>query len=73
MDRQTFYLLFVPLLAVVALGVGVGFSVLAFTQGAFQPETKRGLVSLVVVVVLAVALGVLAFKIDHPALPVAGG
>ncbi|MDQ6919952.1 MAG: hypothetical protein M3Z98_11395 [Candidatus Dormibacteraeota bacterium] len=68
MDQQTFYLLFVPGLAVAALGIGVLFSVLAYTQGALQPETKAGLISLTVVVLLAVALGVLAFKIDHPPL-----
>ena len=72
MDQQLFFLLFIPGLTITAFAIGIGFSVLAFTQGSFQPETKRGLVSLTVVIVLAVALGVLAFKIDHPPLPLAG-
>lgn len=68
MDSQTFYLLFIPGLTLASFGIGTLLFSLAYTQGAFQPETKRGLVSLTVVLVLAVALGILAFKIDHPAL-----
>lgn len=72
MDPNLFYLVFIPGFTLIAFGVGVALSVLAYRQGAFQPETKRGLVSLAVVLVLAVALGVLAFRIDHPALPTGG-
>jgi hypothetical protein len=68
-DSQLFFLVFIPGFTIAAFAIGLGFSVLAFTQGPFQPATKRGLVTLTVVVVLAVALGVLAFRIDHPALP----
>lgn len=73
MDRTGFYLLFIPGLALATLGTGLAFTVLAYTQGPFQPATKRGLISMTVVVVIVVALGVLAFKIDHPALPRLGG
>ena len=72
MDQNLFFLLFIPGLTLAAFAVGIGLAALAFTQGTFQPETKRGLLSLTVVLVVAVALGVLAFKIDHAALPIAG-
>jgi hypothetical protein len=73
LDRNLFYLLFIPGLALVVLGIGFGFTALAYTQGPFQSTTKRGLLSMTAVVVIAVALAALAFKIDHPALPRPGG
>ena len=69
MDSNLFFLVFIPGLTIAAFAIGLGFSALAFTQGAFRPATKRGLVTLTVVIALAVALGVLAFQIDHPVLP----
>ena len=69
MDRQGFYLLFIPGLTLLAFGVGIGFSVLAFTQGPFRSETKRGLISMTVVALVVVVLGILAYNLDHSALP----
>jgi hypothetical protein len=68
-SQTGYYLLFIPGLAVVAVAVGFVFSAFAFNQGEFQPGTKRGLFSLVVVVLFITILGVLAFRMDHLSLP----
>jgi hypothetical protein len=68
-DRQGFYLLFIPGLAILAFAIGVGFSVLAYVQGPFKSETKRGLISMTLVTLVAIGLGLLAYNLDHPALP----
>jgi multisubunit Na+/H+ antiporter MnhB subunit len=69
MFQTGYYLLFIPGLAVVAVAVGFVFLAFAFNQGEFQPGTKRGLFSLVVVVLFISILGVLAFQMDHLNLP----
>jgi hypothetical protein len=68
-SQTGFYLLFIPGLAVVTVAIGFIFSAFAFNQGEFQPGTKRGLLSLVVVVLFISILGVLAFQMDHLDLP----
>jgi hypothetical protein len=73
MSEAGFYLLFVPGLAVATVALGFTFAAFALNQGEFQPATKRGLLSLVVVLVAAAALGVLAFHLDHLNLPPATG
>jgi hypothetical protein len=69
MDQTGFYLLFIPGLMLATLAVSFAFAAFAFTQGPFQRETKRGLISLTVVIALAAALFALAFNVDHPGLP----
>jgi hypothetical protein len=69
MSQTGYYLLFLPGLAVVTVAVGFVFSAFAFNQGEFQPGTKRGLFSLVVVVIFVSILGALAFQMDHLNLP----
>jgi hypothetical protein len=73
MSESGFYLLFVPGLAVATIALGFTFAAFALNQGEFQPATKRGLVSLVVVLMLAAVLGVLAFHLDHLTLPPGNG
>ena len=69
MSQTGYYLLFILGLTVVTVAVGLVFSAFAFNQGEFQPGTKRGLFSLVVVVLFISVLGVLAFHMDHLNLP----
>jgi hypothetical protein len=69
MSQPGYYLLFIPGLAVVTVAIGFVFSAFAFNQGEFQPGTKRGLFSLVVVVLFISVLGGLAFQMDHLNLP----
>ena len=69
MSDSGFYLLFVPGLAVATVALGFTFAAFALNQGEFQPGTRRGLLSLVVVLVLAAVLGLLAFQLDHLNLP----
>jgi len=69
MSQTGFYLLFVPGLAVVAVAAGFTFAAFAMRQGEFQPATRRGLLSLVVVLVVAAVLGVMAYQLDHLNLP----
>jgi hypothetical protein len=68
-DRQEFYLLFIPGLTITAFAIGVAFSALAFIQGPYRSETRRGFISMTVVILIVVGLGILAFNLDHPALP----
>ncbi len=72
MSGDGYYLLFIPGLAVVTIAIGFVFSAFAFNQGEFQPGTRKGLFSLVVVVLLITVLGVLAFHADHLNLPRSG-
>jgi hypothetical protein len=69
MSGDGYYLLFIPGLAIVTVAAGFVFSAFAFNQGEFQPGTKRGLFSLVVVVLFVTILGVVAFQLDHLNLP----
>ena len=69
MSQEGFYLLFIPGLAVTVVVVGFTLSVFAFNQGEFQPATRKGLLSLVIVLLLAAGLGVLALRLDHLNLP----
>jgi hypothetical protein len=69
MSGDGYYLLFIPGLAIVSVAAGFVFSAFAFNQGEFQPGTKRGLFSLVVVVLFVTILGVVAFQLDHLNLP----
>jgi len=69
MSQEGFYLLFIPGLTVTAVVIGFTFSVFALNQGEFQPATRKGLLSLVLVLLLAVVLGVLAVRLDHLNLP----
>jgi len=69
MSGDGYYLLFIPGLAIVTVAVGFVFSAFAFNQGEFQPGTKRGLFSLVVVLLLIAVLGVVAFHTDQLNLP----
>jgi hypothetical protein len=69
MSAEGFYLLFIPGLTVTAVVIGFTLSVFAFNQGEFQPATRKGLLSLVVVLLLAVVLGVIAVRLDHLNLP----
>jgi hypothetical protein len=73
MSQGGFYLLFVPGLAVVTVAVGFTFAAFAMNQGEFQPSTRRGLVSLVVVLAIAAVLGVMAYQLDHLNLPQGNG
>lgn len=72
MSQDGFYLLFIPGLTLVAVALGFTLSAFAFNQGEFQPGTRRGLFSLVVVLAALVVLGVLAFHLDHLDLPAPG-
>ena len=56
-----------------AVIIGFTFAVFALNQGEFQPETRKGLMSLVTVLVLAVVLGGLAIQLDHLNLPPRAG
>jgi len=67
LDRTSFFLLFIPGIALVTIGVGFVASAFALTQGAFQPATKRGLASLLVVLIILVCLYVAALNLDHVA------
>jgi hypothetical protein len=69
MSQDGFYLLFIPGLTVAAVVIGFTFSVFALNQGEFQPATRKGLLSLVMVLLLAAVLGVLAVRLDHVNLP----
>lgn len=69
MDRDLFFLLFVPGMTITAVAISFALSAFAMTQGPFQPQTKRGLLSLVGVLVVGAALFVVAFRLDHPTLP----
>jgi hypothetical protein len=69
MSQTGFYLLFIPGLTILSVSAGFVVSVFAFNQGEFQPGTKRGLVTLVAVVVFITVLTVLAFQLDHLNLP----
>jgi hypothetical protein len=73
MSQEGFYLLFIPGLTVTAVAIGFTFSIFALNQGEFQPATRKGLLSLVTVVLLAVVLGLLAVRLDHLNLPPRGG
>lgn len=65
MDRNLFFLVFVPGLTVSAVVIGFLFSVLALRQGEMQKGTKRGLLSLALTLVLLAALFLIAFRFDH--------
>ena len=69
MSGDGFYLLFIPGLTIVSASLGVIVSIFAFNQGEFQPGTKRGLFSLVVVLAFIAVLGVVAYQLDHLNLP----
>lgn len=69
MSTEGFYLLFVPGIAVVTLAAGFTFAAFAMNQGEFQPSTRRGLFSLVMVLVAIAALSLLALHLDHLNLP----
>jgi glycerol-3-phosphate acyltransferase PlsY len=69
MSENSFYLLFIPGLTVAAVVIGFTFSVFALNQGEFQTATRKGLLSLVLVSLLAAVLGVLAVRLDHVNLP----
>jgi hypothetical protein len=69
MSQTGYYLLFIPGLAVVTVAVGFVVSAFAFNQGEFQAATKRGLFSLVVVVLALTVMALLAFQLDHLNLP----
>jgi hypothetical protein len=69
MSGDGFYLLFIPGLTIVSASLGVLVSIFAFNQGEFQPGTKRGLFSLVVVLAFIAVLGVVAYQLDHLNLP----
>ncbi len=71
MDQTGFYILFIPGLTIATIAVGFAFSGLAMTQGAFQPGTRWGLVSLAVILLLVAALFVVAQGF-HPVLPKPG-
>jgi hypothetical protein len=69
MSQTGFYLLFIPGLTIVSASLGTLVAIFAFNQGEFQAATKKGLFSLVVVVLLLAVLGLLAFNFDHLNLP----
>jgi hypothetical protein len=69
MDRDLFFLVFIPGLTIGAVAISFALSAFAMTQGPFLPDTRRGLLSLVGVVLVGTALFVLAFQLDHPTLP----
>ena len=73
MSQEGFYLLFVPGLTLTAVAIGFTFAIFALNQGEFQPATRKGLASLVTVVLLAAILGVLATRLDHLNLPPGAG
>jgi hypothetical protein len=58
--RTEFYLFFIPVLTVATVGVSFLMISFAMTQGAFQVTTKRGLLSLSLVLVLIAAVYVSA-------------
>jgi multisubunit Na+/H+ antiporter MnhB subunit len=71
-NPTAFYLLFIPGVALTVIAGSFVLMAFAMTQGEFEPETRRGLVSLTVVLILAVLLFVLAKALDHPGLPHGG-
>jgi hypothetical protein len=73
MSESGFYFLFLPGLALATVALGFTFAAFALNQGEFQLSTKRGLLSLVLVLVLVAVLGVLAFQLDHLNLPPGAG
>lgn len=73
MSQEGFYLLFIPGLTLTAVAIGFTFAIFALNQGEFQPATRKGLASLVMVLLLAAVLGVLAVRLDHLNLPPRGG
>ena len=73
MSQSGFYLLFIPGLAVATVAVGFNFVAFSMNQGEFQPSTRRGLVSLALVLLLAAVIGVMAYHLDHLNLPLRTG
>ena len=69
MNQTDFYLVFVPGLTLTVVALSFAFAAFAFTQGPFQPSTRKGLLSLTLVLLLVVGVFFLAFKLDHPVLP----
>ena len=69
MDRNGFYLLFIPGLTLATIAVSFAYMAFAMTQGTFQTGTKRGLASLV----LTLVVGVLLFAAAHGYQPVKHG
>ena len=65
MDRTGFSLLFVPGLTVGAIAVAFAFAFFAMRQGPIQRATKRGLFSLVTVLVLGAALAVYGVRAHY--------
>jgi prepilin signal peptidase PulO-like enzyme (type II secretory pathway) len=68
MSEGLFFIL-IPGLALVVLGGAVALMAFAMTQGALQPATRRGLLSLTAVVVVVGLLVLAAINLDHPHLP----
>lgn len=71
MDQTGFFLLFVPGLTVAATLTGFTMSAFAMTQGEFRQATRRGLVSLVIIL-LAIACLLVSSRNHPPELPSAG-
>jgi flagellin-like protein len=69
LSQTSFYLVFV--IGVTLLAVAGGFTLAAFamTQGEFQPETRRGLASLIGVLLLVGIVVLSALKLNHVVLP----
>ena len=72
MSRTGFYLLFIPGLALLTIGVSFTAAAFAMTQGELQPSTRRGLLSLTVVLVVVALPFLSANGFDHLALPRGG-
>jgi hypothetical protein len=71
LDRNGFYLLFVPALTVAAMLTGFLMAAFAMTQGEFRNATKRGLVSLAIMLVAITGLFLSARRYP-PELPNSG-
>jgi hypothetical protein len=68
-SSTAFYLVFVPGLTLAVVALSFAVAAFAFTQGPFQPTTRRGLLSLSVVLVVVAGLFMLALRLDHPMIP----
>ena len=69
MTQTAFYLIFVVGLTLVVVFGGFVFAAFAMSQGEFQPETRRGLASLVGVLALTGLVLLAALKLNHIKLP----
>ena len=69
MSQDGFYFLFIPGLTVATVAVAFTFVAFAMNQGEFRPATRRGLFSLVLVLVVGAVLALTAIRLDHLNLP----